>query len=139
MLLLILVGVLAPSPEKKEAKQEKAYYDNLVYDCDYLIETGNKSNAQPLLDAREILVEIKQLEEKHAMHYDGYYSSERLGWELNSKLEVAKNAWEQAGDAQKSINKERAKEFYELAIQLAVTEEEAQQIRLKVAGLYINQ
>ena len=135
LLLVILIGVLSPSPEKKEAKQKKPYYDSLVSECEELISSGDKSNAQPLLEAREKLVEIKRVEDKYGAYYDGYYSSGYLSGELNGKLEEARTAWEQAGDAQKAINKARAKEFYELAMQLAVTDEEEQQIQAKIAGL----
>ena len=50
-------------------------------------------------------------------------------------MDKEKAAWEQAGDAQKSVNTSRAKECYELAARLATSQEEVDRINNKIDQL----
>ena len=132
---IILISALLPSKQVREAKQEKAFYDIKVEECRELIQKANQSDVQTLFDAKDALDSVKSMESQYARYADGYDMSYFLSVELFQKMDKAKEAWEQAGDAQKSINASRAKEFYELAARLATTEEEAERINNKAKQL----
>ena len=135
ILAIVLAILLIPNRHVREAHQDKLFYDDMVSNCRELIQKANSQNVQSYFDAKEELENIKALESKHARYGDGYDMSYLLSIDLYAKMNKEKEAWEQAGDAQKSINTSRAKECYELAARLATTEEEAERINNKAKQL----
>ena len=135
VLAIVLAILLIPNRHVREAKNDKSWYDSRVNTCRELIQNANSQNVQSFFDAKDELDAIKRLENRHARYADGYYMSYLLSVDLYEKMEKEKEAWEQAGDAQKSINASRAKECYELAARLATKQEEADRIKDKANQL----
>ncbi len=135
VLAIVLACLLVPNRHVRDARNDKSSYDYRVKNCKELIQNANSQNIQSFFDAKEELEGIKWMERQHARYGEGYYMSHLLSLELNEKMDKEKAAWEQAGDAQKSVNTSRAKECYELAARLATSQEEVDRINNKIDQL----
>lgn len=121
--VLLLLIVFSESPEHKYARVSKQDYADLVSDCIARTSTGNNSDYDDLLTAKDLLSDIKGYEYACSEFYPEFYNeSGALENTLNAKLQAAGSAWAKAADSQYTIgNETRALEYYRLADRLYST------------------
>lgn len=109
------------STETKVARSQLTYYSSLVDECKVETENGDGSSVKSLLDAKETLKKIKELEDSYSKELpEDYNMSTELELNLNPKLIEAAKAWAEAAKAQAEnlSDYEQAKKFYELSLSL---------------------
>ncbi len=117
ILLIIFSG--SKDPLLKEAELYLPDYKAEVNLCESLINRGGKSDTESLLKAKGRLSDLKKAEDKYVSLVPEYNRSSTLERTLNVKLEDAAVAWAKAARSQYRINnKEKAKEYYLLALRL---------------------
>ena len=105
--------------DKVLAEEEKQHYRDLVGSCwDSIGAWGDYKGTVPT-DALALLKEIKRQEKVLGQYSEDFNESSGLADELLGKIDTAKQRWEKAGDDQKPISAERARNCYQLALDLA--------------------
>lgn len=115
----VFMSVSDSNPLLKEAKAHIEDYQFGVNLCESFITRSGDGNAEWLLKARDKLVQLKEMEEKYSSVMPDYNRADSLTGRLQVKLEEAAAAWAKAARSQYRIkNKEKAKEYYQLALRL---------------------
>ena len=105
--------------DKVLTEEEKQHYRDLVGSCwDSIGAWGDYKGTVPT-DALALLKEIKRQEKVLGKYSEDFNESSGLADELLGKIDTAKQRWEKAGDDQKPISAERARNCYQLALDLA--------------------
>ena len=124
------------SKSTDDVEQYQDDYDNYTKKCDNcksLIEQGNDTNYEALINAKNVLMEIKNIESDFEdvntgdLAFDRYKDLDNM---LNPKLISAQQAWVDAAKAQE-LAEERttAYEYYKIAFDLKPSEEIGAKIR----------
>ena len=105
--------------EHINAGKDRLVYDRMVTTCrDSILVWGDFRGTVPK-DAMDLLVKVKRFESVYGQGAEGFDESYDLAYLLLEKMKVAKDKWEVAGNAQRFINSDRARECYTLALDLA--------------------
>ena len=101
------------------AGKDRLVYDQMVSTCrDSILVWGDFRGTVPK-DAMALLLQVKKFESVYGQGAEGFDDSYDLAYLLLEKMAVAKEKWEVAGNAQRFINSDRARECYTLALDLA--------------------
>lgn len=119
VLLLIYTGN-KPDPLTIEAQEHLSAYHQTAERCQRLTEEGNNGNVELLLEAKNAMNSLLEMETRYASVCSEYNKSQTLENKLNNKLNDAHEAWIKAAESQytkaKDINKSIS--YYQTALSL---------------------
>lgn len=117
--ILIVIILIMPNKMAGEARANLENYKDKVKWCEAKIEQGTQATPQALIEAKKILSEILDYENKYRNINNSYDRSELLINPLREKISVAAEEWATAAESQSKVgNTEKALEFYQMSLQL---------------------
>ncbi|HIZ87628.1 MAG TPA: serine/threonine protein kinase [Candidatus Coprenecus pullistercoris] len=126
---VVTVGLLAavwltPGKLTRDARRSLYLYELAVNRCQTLIERGSQSDPEPLVDARAVLDNISDMEDRYSEVNDSYNQYTSLIESFRQKAKPIAESWAAAAAAQNMIgNTFNALSFYKTAIALYETKE----------------
>ena len=118
-LVLIITALSIPGAWQSASRKALDNYMARVKECRELIEQGSQSEPQTLINAKHILKTIVNDESNYSSVNKNFNESYALKQELDKKASEAAASWATAAEAQVRIgNKAKAKEFFDIAMQL---------------------